>query len=65
MQRIRVDIDELSEKLELMKEDDYVTTELEINDDEYTPELLISAVSFDEEEPISYGTLNEVSEELY
>jgi hypothetical protein len=65
MQRIRVDIDELSEKIELMKEDNYVTVELEISDDEYTPELLISAVSFDEEEPINYGSLNEISEELY
>lgn len=64
MSKIRVDIDELMDKLEAMREDDYVTAELEIEDDDYNSELLVSAVSFEEEEPLSYGSVSEICEEL-
>lgn len=64
MSKIRVDIDELADKLEAMKEDDYVTTELEIETNGYDSELLISAVSFEENEPISYGSVYEASDEI-
>lgn len=64
MSKIRVDIDDLCDKLEAMKEDDYVTAELEIIDDDYSSELAVSAVSFEETEPISYGTVCQVDDEL-
>lgn len=64
MAKIRVDIDELYDKLEAMKEDDYVTTELEILEDDYSSELAVSAVSFEEDDPISYGTVYQTEDEL-
>jgi hypothetical protein len=64
MSKIRVDIDELSDKLNEMKEDDYVTAELEIVFDDYSSELKLSAVSFEDEEPIEYGTICEADDEL-
>lgn len=64
MSKIRVDIDDLCDKLEAMKEDDYVTAELEIIEDDYSAELAVSAVSFEETEPISYGTVCQVDDEL-
>ena len=64
MAKIRVDVDDLCDKLEAMKEDDYVTVELEIIEDDYSSELAVSAVSFEEAEPISYGTVCQVDDEL-
>ena len=64
MAKIRVDVDDLCYKLEAMKEDDYVTVELEIIEDDYSSELAVSAVSFEEDEPISYGTVCQVDDEL-
>lgn len=65
MSKIRVDIDELMDKLEAMKEDDYVTTELEIEGDEYSSELIVSAVSFEQDEPIGYGSVCEITDDFY
>lgn len=62
--KIRVDIEALIEKLEAMLEDDYVTAEIEIEDDDYLGELHVSAVSFDSE-PVSYGSLSEIEDELF
>lgn len=64
MSKIRVDIDDLTEKLEAMKEDDYVTAELEILEDSYTSELVVAAVSFEEDTPISYGTVCQTDDEI-
>ena len=64
MAKIRVDVGDLCDKLEAMKEDDYVTVELEIIEDDYSSELAVSAVSFEEDEPISYGTVCQVDDEL-
>jgi hypothetical protein len=64
MSKIRVDIDELSEKLGEMKEDDYVTAELEIVFDDYSSELKLSAVSFESDEPVDFGTICEADDEL-
>lgn len=64
MAKIRVDIDELGDKIEAMKEDDYVTTELIIDSDGYSTELTINAVGFDEEEPVGYGTIPETLSEI-
>lgn len=64
MSEIRVDIDELLEKITSMKEDDYATALLEISSDNYCSELLLSAVSFESEDPISYGSIPETDDEL-
>lgn len=64
MPKIRVDIDDLTEKLEAMKEDDFVTVELDIVEDDYTSELMLSAVSFEMEEPVSYGSIGQADDEL-
>ena len=64
MAKIRVDIDELCDKLDAMKEDDYVTAELEILEDDYSNELALYAVSFEEEDPVSYGIVCETDDEL-
>ena len=63
-QFITVDIDELIEKLSAIKEDDFTTVTLSIVGDEYISELAFSVSSFDSEEPISYGSINESSEEF-
>lgn len=66
MSEIRVDIDELKEKLDEMLEDDYVTVCLKIEEDNYTSSLKLSAVSFDDdEEGAEYGEICEASEELF
>lgn len=62
--KIKVDIDELIGRLEEMKEDDYVTVELEIINDDYDAELQVSAVSFESPEPVDYGSITETSDEL-
>lgn len=64
MSKIKVDIDDLIDRLNEMKEDDYVTTELEIVEDNYDCELRLSAVSFESDEPIDYGLIAETSDEL-
>lgn len=64
MSKIRVDIDDLTEKLEAMKEDDFVIVELDIVEDDYTSELMLSAVSFEMEEPVSYGSIGQTDDEL-
>lgn len=64
MAKIKVDIDELMDRLTEMKEDDYETTELEIDEDVYDTKLNVSAVSFDSDEPIDYGSISETTEEF-
>lgn len=64
MAKIRVDIDDLSDKLNAMKDEDYVTTELSIEEDAYSAELNVAAVSFDSDEPIDFGSIPESNEEL-
>lgn len=62
---IKVDIDELQSKLSSMQEDDFVTAELTIRSDGYDSEMDINAVGIEEEENISYGSLEPVSEDLF
>ena len=65
MGKIRVDIDELLDKLHAVNEDGFTTVELEINSDEYgCSELAINAIGVEIEEPVSYGSLTEVDDEL-
>lgn len=64
MNKIKVDIDELMERLTEMKEDDYITVELEIISDRYDSELQLNAVSFESDNPVDYGSIAETSDEL-
>ena len=64
MNKIKVDIDELMERLNEMKEDDYITVELEIISDRYDSELQLNAVSFESDNPVDYGSIAEISDEL-
>lgn len=64
MPSITVDIDELVDKLESMKEDDYVSAKLTLVEDDYTNELAIAAVGIEDEEEVSYGTLDETRSEI-
>lgn len=69
MAKIRVDIDELMAKLDEVKCDDYASVELEISEDEDDTEdgkeLMISAVTFDEDEPIGYGVVGELLDDMF
>lgn len=62
---IKVDIDELESKLIAMKEDDFVTVELILKSDGYDTEMQISAVSIEEEENVSYGTLECLGDDFF
>ena len=64
MSRIKVEIDELMDKLNEIKDNDYTTVELLIATDDYDTELCLSAVSFEEDEPINFGSIAELDEEL-
>lgn len=58
--KIKVDIDELIDRLEQLRCDGYVTVEFQIYDTEFfegAGELIISAVDLAEEETITYSTL--------
>jgi hypothetical protein len=61
---IKVDIDDLAERLEAMREDDYVTAELAINSDGYSSELELFAVGIEDEEKLSYGKIEEQSDDF-
>ena len=69
MAKIRVDIDELMAKLDEVKCDDYASVELEISEDEDDSEdgkeLMISAITFDEDEPIGYGVVGELLDDMF
>ena len=61
---LRVNIDELIDKLEAMREDDYVTVVLTIKGDEYDEEMDVSAFSIEDDSLISYGSISGSSEEF-
>lgn len=54
---IKVDIDELMDKLDAMREDDFVTVEIAFNSNGYDSEIELTAVGIDEDEKISYGKI--------
>lgn len=64
MDSIKIDIDEMIEKLEAMKEEDFVTCRLTIQNGDYLNELQVEAVGIDEEDVTSYGSLDEVIREF-
>lgn len=58
--KIKVDVDELIEILQQLKDDGFVTAEIEIYDTDFfegAGELSISAVDLAEEETMAYGTI--------
>lgn len=60
MTRVRLDIDELMENLKEMKNDGYVTTEiqiLEVEEDESSNELSLSAVDIENDMLVPYVSL--------
>lgn len=61
---IRVNIDDLIEKLEAMKEDDYVTAVLTIKSDEYDEEMDVAAFSVEDDSLVSYGSISGSSEDF-
>ena len=64
MCKIKVDIEDLMSRLQEMVNDDYATAQLEITGGSFSNELNISAISFEYDEPIPYGTLGEAEEEI-
>ena len=61
---VKVDVDELIEKLQQLKEDGFVTAEIEIYESDFygdTGGLGISAVDLAEEETMSYGTVSGIN----
>lgn len=62
--RINVDIEELYNKLGEMMGDDYATVQLEISSNRFGNELKVSAISFEYDEPIPYGSVGEVEGEI-
>lgn len=65
MTKIRVDVDELYDKVSAMREDDCSVAELEIIEDDYSSELQLSAVILDEDTPISYGSICQTDIEMF
>jgi len=61
---IRVDIDDLKQKISDAEEDGYVTVELSIESDGYCMELGFRAIGLDGEEPMDYGRISECTDEI-
>lgn len=61
---IRVDIDELAEKLDAMREDDFVTAELTLKSNGYESEIEVYAVGIEEDERVSYGKIEGQSDDF-
>lgn len=59
---IKIDIDELADKLDSMREDDYVSAELKITSDGYDSEMEVVAVGIDEDERVSYGKIEGIGD---
>lgn len=62
--KIKIDIEELMDKLTAMLEDDYVSAKLILTSDGYDTELEVIAVGIEEEENLSYGSLEGMREEI-
>ena len=61
---IKVDLNDLIQKLKLIDEDGYSSVIVEIESDEYSNELRLSAQSIEDEEPIEYGTVAEETDDF-
>ena len=60
IESIAVDVDDLIEKLKLLKEDNYASVKLSILSDGYCSELGVDAVGISEDDVVSYGNIDEV-----
>ena len=61
---VKVDIDELMEKLDAMREDDFVTVEIAFSSNGYESEIELTAVGIDDDEKISYGKIEGQNEDF-
>lgn len=61
---IKVDIEELMERLSEMQEDGYITARLTITSDTYMKELVVQAYSMEEGGSIDYGNVAETEVEI-
>lgn len=63
---IRVDIEELMEKLKEMQEDDFTTVELTINTSNYYDDftLALRAVDISDNNNVEYGEIMNISDEF-
>lgn len=66
MAKVRVDIDELMEKLTEMKDEGYVTSEIEVaeGDTEAENELGLSAIDIENDEPVHFGSLSNLESDM-
>lgn len=61
---IKVDLNDLIQKLKLIDEDGYSSVIVEIESDEYSSELRLSAQSIEDDEPIEYGAVTEETDDF-
>ena len=61
---LKLDIEELMSKLESMLEDDYVTADITIKADEYDIEICIGAVDIEQDQVVSYSTLENLADDF-
>lgn len=64
MSKIKVDVDELIERLTEIRQDEFVIAELEIEESAYDCEMQIRAIGLDDEETTDYGSISEVTDEI-
>ena len=61
---IFVNVDELIDKLEAIKEDEFSTVKISLETEGYSNVLSLEVVSIDSDEPISYGSIYESTDEI-
>lgn len=64
MSKIKVDVDELIERLQEVRQDEFVIVELDIEESSYDCEMHIRAIGLDDTETTDYGEISEVNDEL-
>lgn len=61
---IFINVDELIDKLEAIKEDEFSTVKISLETEGYSNVLSLEVVSIDSDEPISYGSIDESTDEI-
>lgn len=66
MAKLRVDVDDLLSKVESMREDGFVTAELEITEGAYESDnvLIMSAVDIEDDKLNGYGELSNIDSSI-
>ena len=62
MNKIKVDLDELLDKLEQVKDEDYATVEIEISDETYDRNLVIRAIGLDVDDKDDFLMVSEIED---